>query len=88
MMKKMMTQIWMMILNINKKHMTLEHITIERLQEIEAERAQTQQNPEFQAWMQQLKVGRLCVDRDGIVKANQMMQEWKTCSNLNTSLWE
>jgi hypothetical protein len=58
--------------------MTLEHISIERIQEIEQERAQTQSDPEFQSWVTQLNVGRLCINRDGIVKANQMMQEWKT----------
>jgi hypothetical protein len=58
--------------------MTLEHISIERIEEIEQERAQTQSDPEFQSWVTQLNVGRLCINRDGIVKANQMMQEWKT----------
>jgi hypothetical protein len=57
--------------------MNLEHISLERLQEIEQERATTQQDPEFQSWMTQLNIGRLCVNRDGIVRANQMMQEWK-----------
>lgn len=57
--------------------MTLEHISVERLEEIEQERATTQSDPEFQSWMTQLNIGRLCVNRDGIVRANQMMQEWK-----------
>ena len=76
-MKKMMKQIWMTILNKNKKHMNLKHITLERLQEIEVERAQTQLDPEFQSWMTQLNIGRLYVNREGILRANQMMQEWK-----------
>ncbi len=57
--------------------MTLEHIKLERLEEIEQERAKTQSDPEFQSWMTQLNIGRLCVNREGIVRANQMMQEWK-----------
>ena len=57
--------------------MTLEHISIERIEEIEQERAQTQSDPEFQSWVTQLNIGRLCINRDGIVKANQMMQDWK-----------
>lgn len=57
--------------------MTLEHISVERLEEIEQERATTQSDPEFQSWMTQLNIGRLCVNREGIVRANQMMQEWK-----------
>ncbi len=57
--------------------MSLENISLERLQEIEQERAKTQSDPEFQSWMTQLNIGRLCVNRDGIIRANQMMQEWK-----------
>lgn len=62
--------------------MVLENISYERLQEIEQERAITQQDPEFQSWMHQLNVGRLYVNRDGIVKANQMMKNW-TMNSLN-----
>lgn len=61
--------------------MNLEHISVERLQEIEQERAQTQLDPEFQSWMHELNIGRLCVNREGIVKANLMMQEWKMNSS-------
>jgi hypothetical protein len=57
--------------------MNLEHISVERLQEIEQERAQTQSDPEFQSWMHELNIGRLFVNREGIVRANLMMQEWK-----------
>ena len=57
--------------------MSLEQISLERLQEIEQERATTQSDPEFQSWMTQLNIGRLCVNRDGIIRANQMMQDWK-----------
>ena len=57
--------------------MNLEHISVERLQEIEQERAQTQSDPEFQSWMHELNIGRLCVNREGRVRANLMMQEWK-----------
>ena len=61
--------------------MNLEHISVERLQEIEQERAQTQLDPEFQSWMHELNIGRLCVNREGIVKANLMMQDWKMNSS-------
>jgi len=57
--------------------MSLEQISLERIKEIEQEREQTQSDPEFQSWMTQLNIGRLCINRDGIVKANQMMEEWK-----------
>jgi hypothetical protein len=61
--------------------MILEHISLERLEEIEQERATTQSDPEFQSWMIQLNISRMYIDRDinrdGIVRANQMMEEWK-----------
>lgn len=57
--------------------MNLEHISLERLQQIEEERAQTQLDPEFQSWIIELNVSKLCINRDGIIRANQMMQDWK-----------
>ena len=65
----------------------LKHITIERLQEIEAERAQTETDPNFQAWMEQLRVSKLCKPKDGITRAQQMMSDWNQ-SSLNKHLWE
>lgn len=65
----------------------LKHITIERLQEIEAERAQTETDPNFKAWMHELRVGTLCVTKEGITRAQQMMSDWNQ-SPLNKHLWE
>jgi hypothetical protein len=67
--------------------MTLEHTTIERLQEIEVERAQTDADPNYQAWMQEFKVGILCKKNDGITRAQQIMADWNQ-SPLNKTLWE
>ena len=67
--------------------MTLEYTSIERLQEIEAERAQTESDPNFQAWMQQLQVGRLCKKNDGVDRARKIMADWNQ-SPLNKTLWE
>lgn len=67
--------------------MSLQHITIERLQEIEAERAQTQADVNFHHWMEQLRVGKLCVNQDGVIKAQQMMENWNY-SQLNDLTWE
>ena len=61
--------------------MNLEHITLERLQEIEAERAQTQLDPKFHKWMKDLHVGRLSIDRSGIMRANQMMEDYSKLKN-------
>jgi hypothetical protein len=65
----------------------LKHITIERLQEIEAERAQTETDPNFKTWMHELRVGTLCITKDGITRAQQMMADWNQ-SPLNKHLWE
>ena len=67
--------------------MNLNNISIERLQEIEAERAQTKSDPNFQAWMDELKVGKLYEKKDGIIRAQQMMADWNQ-SNLKSQSWE
>ena len=49
--------------------------SLERLQEIENERAQTNNDPEFHKWLQQLNVSRLHIRRDGLDRA--------TCETLD-----
>jgi len=56
--------------------MNLQLITLERLEQIEKERTETQASHKFQRWMRELNVGKLYVDRDGINQANMMMKEW------------
>jgi hypothetical protein len=62
--------------------MTLNQIGIERLQQIEAERAVLSDDPQFCAWMEEMHVGRLYVDRSGIIRANEMMQQYVTPKRL------
>jgi type III secretory pathway lipoprotein EscJ len=50
--------------------------TIERLEQIEAERQQTMSDINFQKWMKQLNVSRLHVDKTGIVRAVEIMSQW------------
>lgn len=50
--------------------------SIERLEEIEFERIQTQSNPAYQEWVKNLNVSRLHIDREGILRANDMMKMW------------
>ena len=59
--------------------MSLQLITLERLEQIEKERTETQSSHNFQRWVRELNVSKLYVDRDGITRANAMMEEW----NLN-----
>lgn len=56
--------------------MNYQNISLDRLQQIEDERKQTSLNPAFQAWMKSFQVGRLCIDRTGIIRANDMMENW------------
>ena len=63
----------------------LENTSFERLQEIEAERQQTETDPNFQAWMSELNVGSLYQEKDGINNAKDMMKDY---SPLTKQLWE
>ena len=63
----------------------LQNTSIERLQEIEAERAQVGADPNFQAWMKQLNVGSLYQEKDGMNNAQDMMKDY---SPLTKQLWE
>ena len=56
--------------------MNINNITIEQWERLEQERLQTQLDPNFQEWMKQLNVSRMCKSRDGIDRANQMMDDW------------
>jgi len=56
--------------------MNIKNITIEQWERLEQERLQTQLDPKFQEWMKQLNVSRMCISRDGIDRANQIMEEW------------
>lgn len=56
--------------------MNLKTISLERLQEIEQERLQTQMDPNYQKWFKQMNVSRLHIDRQGIIQANQLMEDW------------
>lgn len=56
--------------------MIIKDISLERLQQIENERNQTQMDPNFQKWIKQLNVSVLHTNRDGIDRANQLMDEW------------
>lgn len=56
--------------------MEIENISLERLQEINEEREQTLIDPEFQSWMNEFNIGKLHLNREGIIRANQLMEDW------------
>jgi len=52
------------------------NITTERLLEIENEREQTMIDKQFQQWMKKLNVSRLHNDRAGVLRANELMDQY------------
>jgi len=52
------------------------NITVERLEQIEAERNQTMADVAYQRWMKELQVGSRYVDRQLALNAQHAMQEW------------
>jgi len=50
--------------------------TIERLIEIENEREQTMMDKQFQKWMKKLNVSRLYTDKTGVIRANELMDQY------------
>ena len=54
----------------------MENITIERLIEIEKEREQTMMDKKYQQWVKKLNVSRLHSDKAGIIKANDLMDQY------------
>jgi hypothetical protein len=50
--------------------------TIERLTEIENEREQTMMDKQFQQWMKKLNVSRLYTDKTGVLRANELMDQY------------
>ena len=52
------------------------NITTERLLEIENEREQTMMDKQFQQWMKKLNVSRLYTDKAGVLRANDLMDQY------------
>ena len=50
--------------------------TIERLEQIENEREQTMMDKQFQQWMKKLNVSRLYTDKTGVLRANELMDQY------------
>jgi hypothetical protein len=50
--------------------------TIERLEQIEQEREQTMMDKQFQQWMKKLNVSRLYTDKTGVLRANELMDQY------------
>lgn len=64
-------------------NISLSKLSVERLEEIERERAQTTSDPLFMEWFKQLNVSRLHNRREGIDEASRMMGMWVAKDNYN-----
>jgi len=54
----------------------IENVDIDTLYTIERERENTMNDPEFQQWCKDLRIGIMYTKRDGINRANEMMAQW------------
>ena len=69
---------------------TIENISIDRLDTIERERETTMADSQFQQWCKDMKIGVLYTNREGINRANDMMQQWSgsmSGSEQLTPIW-
>jgi len=57
-------------------HNSIDKIDIDRLDTIEREREMVYADPEFQQWCRDMKIGYMVQKREGINRANQMMDQW------------
>ena len=63
--------------------MNISNISLEQWEQLEQERTQTQLDPNFQKRMGELNVSRMCKGREGIDRANHMMEDWNQ-NNIKT----
>ena len=57
-------------------HNSIEHIDINRLEQIDIEREITMSDPQFRQWCKDMRIGILYTEREGISNANSMMAQW------------
>jgi regulatory protein YycH of two-component signal transduction system YycFG len=62
--------------------MNLERLDLEKWEQLELERNNTIADPLYQQWMSELKVSSSYTDREGIIRANELNNQY-TYSNLN-----
>ena len=62
--------------------MNLERLDLEKYEQLELERNNTIADPLYQQWMSELKVSSSYTDREGIIRANELNNQYEY-SNLN-----
>lgn len=63
--------------------MYLQHIPIERLEQIYKDREETQSDPLFRQWLKELNVSRMWLDKTLMYNAREAMRDWDI-TRLNT----
>jgi len=56
--------------------MNLENLDLEKYEQLELERANTMNDPNFQSWAKDLNVSQSYEDRTGIIKANELNRQY------------
>lgn len=66
---------------------SIERVSIDRLEEIESERAYTMSDAQFIQWCKDMKIGHRVQRREGINRANEMMALWTTGAEMEGTSW-
>ena len=56
--------------------MNLENLDLEKYEQLELERSQTMNDPNFQSWVSELNISQSYEDREGIIKANELNKQY------------
>ena len=64
--------------------MNLENLDLEKYEQLELERSQTMNDPNFQSWVSELNISQSYEDREGIIRANDLNKQYDY-SNLTKS---
>ena len=56
--------------------MNLENLDLEKYEQLELERSQTMNDPNFQSWVSELNISQSYEDRTGIINANELNKQY------------
>lgn len=54
----------------------LTNVSLERLEEINKEREETEKSIKFQQWIKEFNVGRMSLDKTLLLNAREVMKDW------------
>ena len=56
--------------------MNLENLDLEKYEQLELERSETMNDPNFQSWVSELNISQSYEDRTGIINANELNKQY------------